>query len=665
MGQAERAAVAAVLGPGGSLSRALPGWEDRGDQLAMAEAVADALAARRYLVAEAGTGTGKTLAYLVPAALSGRRVIISTATKTLQEQLWLRDIPLLRQACHLEFSAAILKGRSNYLCLARAEEFARAPTFPSREAGASWPRVTEWARTTATGDRAEVDLPDDWAAWRDLSATGETCLGRECRRYQECFVTRARARASEADLVLVNHHLFFADLSMRTSRAGVEVLPDHEAVIFDEAHAIEDVATEYFGLQVSSWRVEELCRDAQRSVADRPDLGRMVKEVAQDAWKSAERFFGGVGRALRGGLPGPRRGRERQRGNEEGARAPLTEAILEPLQREQARLDEALEGIREAFADSPTPSLAAVARRAGELRVELAAVTAMGEPSRVYFAEARGRGVFLRAAPIDVAAELGDRLYRRIDTMVFTSATLAAQGRFDYFRRQVGLAPELEVVEARYPGPFDYARQAALVAPEGMPDPNGPAFLPAAAGAVRALADVTGGRAFVLCTSVRNMLALRRALSDLAWQLLVQGERPKHLLLEAFRREPSVLFATQSFWEGVDVPGEALSLVVIDRLPFAPPADPVVAARVRALAEGGRDGFAELQVPAAALALRQGFGRLIRSRSDRGLVAVLDPRLVTRGYGRAFLATLPPCPLLRTAEEARRWWLGGLSESRS
>ncbi len=657
MGERERAALAAVLGRGGPLSRALPGFEERPDQLAMAEAVAEALRDRRYLVAEAGTGTGKTLAYLVPAALSGRRVVISTATKTLQEQLWLRDLPLLRQQCGLEFAAAMLKGRANYWCLARGEEFARAPSFASREEGALWQGVREWARTTATGDRSEVDLPDDWSAWREVSATGDTCLGRECRQYEECFVTRARARASQADLVLVNHHLFFADLAMRTSRAGVEVLPDHEAVIFDEAHAIEDVATEYFGLQVSSWRVEELCRDAERAVADRPDLLRLVKEIAQQARRAGERFFGGVGRALRGGA-GPRRGSERRAG-EEDARGPLTEAILEPLQRDQSRLDEALEGIRERFAEAPTPSLAAVARRAGELRVELAAVTAMREPSRVYFAVARGRGVFLRASPIDVAAELSERLYRRLDTVIFTSATLAAQGRFDYFRRQVGLAPELDVVEARYPGPFDYRRQAALVAPEGMPDPNDPAFLPAAARAVRALAEVTGGRAFVLCTSVRNMLGLRDALSDLPWQVLLQGERPKHRLLEAFRREPSVLFATQSFWEGVDVPGEALSLVVIDRLPFAPPADPVVAARIRALAEAGRDGFAELQVPAAALALRQGFGRLIRTRSDRGLVAVLDPRLLTRGYGRAFLATLPECPLLRSAEEARRWWLEG------
>ncbi|HZY05226.1 MAG TPA: ATP-dependent DNA helicase [Anaeromyxobacteraceae bacterium] len=668
MGERQPAA-AAVLGRGGPLAGALPGFEERPDQLAMAEAVAGALHDRRYLVAEAGTGTGKTLAYLVPAALSGRRVVISTATKTLQEQLWLRDIPLLREKCGLAFSAAMLKGRSNYWCLWRGQEFERAPSFASREEGALWPRVREWARTTATGDRSEVDLPDDWSAWREVSATGDTCLGRECRQYEECFVTRARARAGQADLVLVNHHLFFADLSMRTSRAGVEVLPDHEAVIFDEAHAIEDVATEYFGLQVSSYRVEELCRDAERAVADRPDLLRMVKEIAQEARKAGERFFGGVGRALRGGTArgagappgesrrsGPRDG-ERRRAGEEDARSPLTEAMLEPLERDQSRLDEALEVVREQFAEAPTPSLAAVARRAGELRVELAAVTAMREPSRVYFAEARGRGVFLRASPIDVAAELGERLYRRLDTVVFTSATLAAQGRFEYFRRQVGLLPELDVVEARYPGPFDYRRQAALVAPAGMPDPNDPAFLPAAALAVRELCQVTGGRAFVLCTSVRNMLGLREALSDLPWQVLLQGERPKHRLLAAFRREPSVLFATQSFWEGVDVPGEALSLVVIDRLPFAPPADPVVAARIRALAEAGRDGFAELQVPAAALALRQGFGRLIRTRSDRGLVAVLDPRLLTRGYGKAFLATLPECPLLRSVDEARRWWL--------
>jgi ATP-dependent DNA helicase DinG len=319
-------------------------------------------------------------------------------------------------------------------------------------------------------------------------------------------------------------------------------------------------------------------------------------------------------------------------------------------------VDEALQALRELVAEGGSPQLSQLARRAGELRVELAAVTAMQEPSRVYFGEARGRGVFLRAAPIDVAQDLQARLYRRTDTVVFTSATLAAQGRFEYFRRSVGLAPEFDVVEARFPGPFDFSRQAAIVSPEGMPEPNDPAFVARAAEAIRALTAVTGGRAFVLCTSTRNMRALHQASRDLPYRLLCQGDLPKGRLLELFREEPAVLFATASFWEGVDVPGEALSLVVIDRLPFAPPGDPVVAAKLRALEAEGRDGFAELQVPAAALALRQGFGRLVRTRDDRGLVAILDRRLVTRGYGRAFLATLPRSPHLRSVEEARAWW---------
>jgi ATP-dependent DNA helicase DinG len=339
-------------------------------------------------------------------------------------------------------------------------------------------------------------------------------------------------------------------------------------------------------------------------------------------------------------------------------RGPLDAELLEPQAAAQGRLDEALEGVRALLADAESPALLAVARRAAEIRVELKAVTAMAEPSRVFFAEVRGRGVFLRAAPVEVAEELVERLYRRLDTAVFTSATLAAEGRFDFFRRQVGLA-DFEVAEARFPGPFDYGRQAALVVPDGLPEPAHPTWPGAAAAAVRELTAITGGRAFVLCTSTRMMRALRDRCADLPWQLLLQGERPKHRLLEAFRSEPSVLFATASFWEGVDVPGEALSLVIIDKLPFAPPGDPVVAARLRAVEARGGDGFRELSVPAAALALRQGFGRLVRTRSDRGLVAVLDSRLVTRGYGRAFLETLPACPLLRTAEAARAWWAGG------
>jgi ATP-dependent DNA helicase DinG len=433
------------------------------------------------------------------------------------------------------------------------------------------------------------------------------------------------------------------------------------------------VATEYFGLQVSSFRVEELVRDALRAVADRPDLASMMKEATGDLRRAGERLFQEVADALRasgGGRSVARAtgrghhgaggfGRSRRAEPEEGVRAPLSPELMEPATHSLARLDGALGALRDLLAEAPSPALSQIARRSGELRVELAAVTAMKEPSRIYFGEVRGRGVFLRAAPIDVAQELQERLYRRTDTVIFTSATLAAQGRFEYFRRQVGLAPEFEVEEGLFPGPFDYARQAALVAPDGLPEPNDPDFAPAAVRAIEALAGVTGGRAFVLCTSVRNMQAFHRASRTLPYRILLQGEKPKSKLLDEFRAEPSVLFATQSFWEGVDVPGEALSLVVIDRLPFAPPGDPVVAARLRALEESGRDGFSELSVPAAALALRQGFGRLIRHRTDRGLVAVLDRRLLTKGYGRAFLATLPRCPLLRTVEEARRWWENG------
>ena len=656
-----RPTVDDLLGPGGALDRALPAYEQRRDQLDMAHAVERALAERHHLVVEAGTGTGKTLAYLVPAALSGRRVVVSTATKALQEQIWWKDLPLLRDRCGLHVEAAYLKGRSNYLCVERLVRFDRAPTFAVRDEASDWPAIRAWAEATETGDRAELDLPDQFAAWRDLSATSETCLGRECDLYQECFVTRARARAAEADLVLVNHHLYLADLGMRTGAAGAEVLPAHDVVIFDEAHALEEVATEYFGLEVSSWRIEELGRDAARAVADRPDLAAMMKELTGELRRAGERYFEAIGGALRAAAGGGRGGGRARpaRGDEEPARAALSAAALDQAAEPRHRLDAALDRLRDTLADSDAAPLAQLARRAGEVRVELAAVTALNEPTRVYFGETRGRGVFLRAAPLDVGGELKERLYARLDTTIFTSATLCAQGRFDFFRRQVGLDETLAVEEARFPGPFDFTTQAALLVPDGIPEPNQPGFVEAAARVIAELCEVTGGRAFVLCTSHRNMQAFHAAAAGLPWPRLLQGERPKHRLLEAFRAEPSVLFATASFWEGVDVPGDALSLVVIDRLPFAPPNDPVTAARLAALEADGRDGFSELQVPAAALALRQGFGRLIRTTTDRGLVAVLDRRLVTKGYGRAFRATLPPSPLLRSVEEARAWWLAG------
>ncbi len=634
----------------------------------MAREVERALEGRRYLVAEAGTGTGKTLAYLVPAALSGRKVVVSTATKALQEQIWEKDLPLLAGPGRLPVKAALLKGRSNYYCKERGARFAEHPTFATREDATLYPRLLDWAAGTETGNLGEVDLPDAWSARREVSATSETCLGKECPLHQECFVTLARARAAEADLVLVNHHLFFADLAMRTGPAGAEVLPAYEAVVFDEAHALEDVATDWFGLGASSFKVEELARDAVRAVADRPDLSKLVEVTARELTLAGKRYYDALARRVQGpggGAGAFRAPRARAHGGAAAppapsydVKVPLTAELLSGLADDQARLDLALEELRGALADFEEAPLAALVRRAAEQRAELAAVTAIGDPGRVHYVELRGRGVFLRAAPIDVAEELVTRLYRRLDTAIFTSATLATAGRFDFFRRSLGLAPELDVSEVLYAGPFDYARQAALVVPPGLPEPAHPAFFAEAARAVKELVGLTGGRAFVLSTSLRGMRALREACADLPYPLLLQGERPKGKLLSLFREEPSVLFATQSFWEGVDVVGDALSLVVIDKLPFAPPNDPVVAARVRALEAAGRDAFSELSVPAAALALKQGFGRLVRSRTDRGLVAVLDRRLLTKGYGRAFLATLPPAPLLRSLAEARAWWEG-------
>ena len=409
-----RPSVDDLLGPGGALDRALPAYEQRTGQLEMAHAVERALSGHHHLVVEAGTGTGKTLAYLVPAALSGRRVVISTATKALQEQIWWKDLPLLRDRCGLHVEAAYLKGRSNYLCVERLVRFDRAPTFAVRQEASDWPALRAWADSTETGDRAELDLPDQFAAWRDLSATSETCLGRECDLYQECFVTKARARAAEADLVLVNHHLYMADLGMRTGAAGAEVLPGHEVVIFDEAHALEEVATEYFGLEVSSWRIEELGRDAARAVADRPDLAAMMKELTGELRRAGERYFEAVGGALRasaatsasasaggargGGRPPPRT----SRGEEEPVRAPLSAGTLESASEARHRLDAALDRLRDTLAGSEAAALAQLARRAGEVRVDLAAVTALDQPTRVYFGETRGRGVFLSAGTIDV-----------------------------------------------------------------------------------------------------------------------------------------------------------------------------------------------------------------------------------------------------------------------
>jgi ATP-dependent DNA helicase DinG len=637
-----------LLGPAGALSRALPAYEARPPQLEMAKLVEHALDRGRALVVEAGTGTGKTLAYLLPAARSGHRTIVSTATKTLQEQLLEKDVPLLR-ALGVQARFAFLKGRQNYLCLSRYEDFHRNPSFAVREEQALFGRIEEWAARTRTGDRAELaDVPENLAAWRDLSATADQCTGQKCAHYDECFVFRMRKEAADADVVVVNHHLFFADLALRSSSAGdagAAVLPRYDAVIFDEAHTVEEVATEHFGAQLSSFRVAELARDALKHAHKKSELlhaGGIAGQLARDGRDFFERALSLA--------PSP------------SDRWSILPGALEPAEDERRNLLDLVRSLGAALSAHDDDESELLERRCLSLAADLELFSGAGRDARlIHWAESRGGHLFLHASPIDVAGILQDKLYDRIGPVVFTSATLAVGGALEYFERRVGLADDtgpLFPLESRIlASPFDYEKHAALYLPKTMPDPQDPRFAEAVAAELRKLLPVTGGRAFALFTSLRNMRAVHALLAkELPYQVLLQGDLPKAQLLKRFREKPSVLFASQSFWEGVDVPGEALSLVVIDKLPFSPPSEPIVAARIDRLRSRGEDAFFDYQVPQAALALKQGFGRLIRSASDRGIVAVLDARMVKKGYGRIFVESLPRCRILHTPTEAQAFW---------
>ncbi|HJZ85274.1 MAG TPA: helicase C-terminal domain-containing protein [Polyangia bacterium] len=616
-----------IFGDGGVLARALPGYEPRPQQLAMAQAVLAALREQRPTVVEAGTGTGKTIAYLVPAILSGLKIIISTGTKTLQEQIYCKDIPLLQKMLPVPFTAAYMKGITNYLCLRRF-----------KEAGVTDARIVEWAARTETGDRAELaDLPEDAPIWEQIQSTPETRLGLRCMLFEDCFVTRMRRRAQQANLVIVNHHLFFADLALRATWPQAQVLPTYEAAIFDEAHGLEEVATEYFGVQVSSYRLQTLARDLAHREPAQAQLAHRIDAAAQALFDRVRRA---VGPEARGRVPA-----ELWHGETLAA---------------YHTLDNVLDQAAAHFGQYPDDVAVALGTRAQLIRNELALLAEQKSRSYVYWMETRGRGTFLHASPVEVGPILRENLVAQVSPLVFTSATLSVGSRFDYFRERVGLDQADDTACLQLRSPFDYARQAMLYVPRDLPDPQAADFIAAAARRMVELLAITHGRAFLLFTSYRNLRAAEQVLraAQLPYPLLVQGERPRGVLLDAFRKQiGSVLVATASFWEGVDVIGEALQLVVIDKLPFAPPDDPIGAARIELLRAQGRDPFRDYQVPQAALMLKQGFGRLIRHREDRGIVAVLDRRLLTRGYGRIFLRSLPPeCPQSNDLAEVQAWW---------
>jgi ATP-dependent DNA helicase DinG len=628
----------------------------------MAESVALALEHGGVLMAEAGTGTGKTLAYLVPAVLSGHRVLVSTGTKNLQEQIFEKDVPAVRTALGIPFSATCMKGRSNYLCLHRFEEYRSRQAVRGRRVASDdaifLPVIEAWAPITDTGDRAELaELPEDLALWHEVSATADTCLGSECPRHTECFVTRMRQRAVESDVVIVNHHLLCADAAVREHAYG-EVIPSCPHLVVDEAHQLEDVATQYFGRGVSNLRVDDLARDAEQILRIAGPPGAAAHEAARTVLHvvdHARAFYSALALARMS------RGDDRLRLAPDWFAEHLDAGLdlagaLEGLQATCALAAAArqagVEGEPEGVDD-----LLALARRAGDLATDLRFLLAAADPAYVYFLEVKGRAVQLRAAPIDVSRVVRELVAGDRRATVLTSATLTVDNRFDYIKNRLGLedAEELSV-----PSEFDYERQTLLYLPRRMPLPRDERYADAVAWEAQQILRCSHGRAFVLFTSYATMRAVVQRLElELDYPMLIQGTAPRSRLLAEFRATANaVLFATASFWQGVDVQGDQLSAVIIDKLPFASPGDPIVAARIDALTRQGESAFERYQVPLAILTLQQGLGRLIRHRTDRGVLAVLDPRLRTMGYGRRFLASLPPAPVTFDLEQVRRFFGG-------
>jgi ATP-dependent DNA helicase DinG len=634
-----------VFGPGGLLDRSMiGGYEHRPAQLEMAEAVHEAFQDHHHAIVEAGTGTGKTLAYLLPAICSGRRVVISTATKSLQEQLYQKDIPFLQKHFAPNLKVAVMKGRGNFLCRAKLHTMADTPMLKGMEELDEFRQIRDWAKLTEAGDRAELTfLSDDSDLWTRLDARRETCTGQKCSEFNECFVTAMHARAKEADLIIVNHHLFFADLALKQDDFG-RILPEYSAVVFDEAHEIEDVASDYFGRQISNYRFEELARDADQALRQlklgAPSLLRRTQRIRERGRTFFEAFPPREGR-----FPFSRQERE---------------AFLEQNREAYAALMDAVKGLETEFAavTQKPEELIRLARRGFELRQEMAFLFESNEKNFVYWFERRNKGVFLAATPIDVSQILRDRLFEQFDTVVLTSATLTVGGRFDYIKQRLGLD---HVKERTLPPEFHYGEQALLYLPQRMPDVRDTGFQARAADEILRLLELSEGRAFCLFTSYSQMRDLyERVNARSPFPLLLQGTAPRSVLLERFKMTPNaVLFATASFWQGVDVPGDQLSCVIVDRLPFAVPSDPVVAARVNALNDDGRNAFAEYQVPQAVLALKQGFGRLIRSKADRGVLSLLDNRIQRMAYGKIFIESLPRYAKTQELRDVERFFAAG------
>lgn len=633
--------ISDVFGPSGLISRFHENYEHREEQIKMAEEIVRAFADKKHLIVEAGTGTGKTMAYLVPAIAAAigqkKRIVVSTGTKNLQEQLMEKDIPFLKKILPAKFSASYMKGRSNYACIYRVHKAEHQPILDGLDQMDHFRKISRWVPETETGDRRElVDLPENLSFWNRINARGEVCIGQKCPDFDPCFITRMRSRADKAEIVVVNHHLFFADLSVRGNQFG-KVIPDYGAVIFDEAHLIEDIAADYFGFEVSNFQIDELARDIDNLPIFDPLSTRDLTKLAARIIGLSEQFWLRFSQAKQEGrYPLMQEVFFNRRSDSVTQATPLGEAYT-ALDNALGTLETVLEKFATEMAEAES-----LLRRTRQARFDMEFIVTQAEKNFVYWLERRGRGIYIHASPVDVSELLREKLFDKVESCILTSATLSASGSFNFVRERLGLdAANTRSFTAQ--SSFDFEKQAILYLPKAMPDPRSAEFSQMAAGEIVKLLGLSRGHAFVLCTSNYSMNALYQLVSSrINYPCFVQGSTSKAALLERFRETPNaVLFATSSFWQGVDVQGDQLSCVIIDKLPFAVPSDPIVAARSKFIDENGGRSFMDYSVPQAVITLKQGIGRLIRSRTDRGVIAILDPRIRTKPYGRTFLESLP------------------------
>ena len=629
-----------ILGPDGLLARSLDSFEFRDSQMRMALLIQEALQKKVPTIVEAGTGTGKTFGYLVPLILSGKKAVISTGTKNLQDQIFLKDIPLLRKSTHLNIDAMIMKGRKNYLCLHRYHQFFSQSSFLKPGMGKLKQRLAAWLKKTQFADRSELPwMADDDALWDVLSSTSDQCLGSDCMYWDECFLGRLRSRAAKAKIIIVNHYLFFADLKIKRGGFG-EVIPRFQVAVFDEAHTVEEIATAYLGEALSTNQLMELVSDLEKETKDLSwiDRGGLKQHlnIIKTGAENLRAFFHDLG--------------------DKGRLDHETVAVIRQGPAREIR--SGLKYLREKtnFKDLDQPVLQSMMGRATEMDDLLDQILKKRTPNWLNWYEKRKRSMILHASPLDISDRMNDLLYEKVETVVFTSATLSTNNTFEYIRTRLGLPGES--LEGNYPSHFDFTHQTLMYIPKDLPNPNTHDFAPAAARRIADILKRTDGRALVLFTSYHNLNLVFQILEGhIPYTLQKQGDAPRSILLDEFKRDiNSVLLATASFWQGVDVPGESLSCLIIDKLPFNAPNEPLVSARIDAIRDQGGNPFMEYQVPSAIISFKQGMGRLIRNNSDRGILSVLDNRIMTRRYGRFFFESLPKIPISHDLSDINRFF---------